>query len=103
MFTLEQEEYVREGLVSGFWEKRFLFKDGQEGHWLFKHVNTFLKIHAKVNISPVKTLSDIFFLFKCEHVLIKELLELLVDVIDTNLFKAVVVENLKTCNIKDTA
>merc|ERR1719427_501038 len=43
-----------------------------------------------------------FLLLKGEHVLIEELLQLLVDVVNTNLFKAVVVENLKPCNVEDT-
>merc|ERR1719481_436344 len=90
------------GFVSSFWEEGLFFKDGKEGHWLFKHINTLLKIHAKINISPVKTFLDILLLFKGEHVLIKELLQLLIDIIDANLFEAVVVENFEPCDVKDT-
>ena len=35
------------------------------------------------------------------HVLIEELLQLLVDVIDADLLKAVVVEDLETSNVED--
>ena len=34
--------------------------------------------------------------------LVEELLQLLIDVVDTDLFKAVVVEDLKSGNVKDT-
>merc|ERR1739836_180615 len=71
-----------EGLISGLWEERLLLKDGKEAHGLFKHVNAGLQIHAKVHIGPVKTLLDVLFLLKGEHVLVEELLELLIDVVE---------------------
>ena len=55
-------QLLGKGIIGGFWEKRLFLKDGEEGHWLFEHVNTFLKIHAKVNVGPVQTLPDIFLL-----------------------------------------
>merc|ERR1719422_1753131 len=91
-----------ECFVSGLGEKRLLLKDGQQAHGLLKHVNARLQVHAKVNISPVQTFLDVFLLFKGEHVLVEELLELLVDIVDTDLFKGVEFENLKTSNIQDT-
>merc|ERR1719336_3138364 len=91
-----------EGLISGLGEERLLLKDGKEAHGLFKHVNAGLQIHAKVNVRPFKTLLDVLFLLKGEHVLVEELLELLVDVVDTDLLEAVVVEDLETSNIQDT-
>merc|ERR1719431_235513 len=72
------------------------------GHQLLKHVNTFLEIHAKIHVSPVKTLFHILLLLKGKHVLIEELLELLVDVVDANLLEAVVVKDLEPGNIEDT-
>ena len=36
------------------------------------------------------------------HVLVEELLELLVDVVDADLLKTVVVEDLKAGNVEDT-
>merc|ERR1712242_57291 len=95
-------ELGAEGLVGGLGEERLLLKDGKEAHGLLKHVNARLQVHAKVHIGPVKTLPDILLLLEGEHVLVEELPELLVDVVDTNLLKAVVVEDLKTSNIQDT-
>merc|ERR1719209_1286078 len=95
-------QLLSKGFVSCFWEKGFFFKDSQEGHWLLKHVNTFLEIHAKVHISPIKTFFYIFLLLRCEHVLVKELLQLLIYIINANLLKTIVVEDLKPCNVKDT-
>merc|ERR1719150_1182028 len=91
-----------EGLIGGLGEERLLLKDGKEAHGLLKHVNAGLQIHAKVNVRPFKTLLDVLFLLKGEHVLVEELLELLVDVVDTDLLEAVVVEDLETSNIQDT-
>merc|ERR1719330_292617 len=95
-------EFLAECLVSGLGEEGLLLKDGQESHGLLKHVDARLEIHTEVNIGPVKTLPDVFLLLKGEHVLVEELLELLVDIVDTDLLEAVVVEDLETSNIKHT-
>merc|ERR1719312_2023571 len=94
------KKLLSEGLISGLGEERLLLKDGQQAHGLLKHVNARLQVHAKVNIGPVKTLSDIFLLLEGEHVLVEELLKLLVDVVDTDLLETVVVEDLETGNIE---
>merc|ERR1711970_726011 len=94
--------FLTESLISSFREKRFFLKNSQKTHRLLKHVYTFLEIHAEVNICPVKTLTHILFLFQCEHMLVEELLELLVHIVDTDLFKPIVVEDLKPSNIKHT-
>merc|ERR1719323_898685 len=95
-------ELGTEGLVSGLGEERLLLEDGQQSHGLLKHVNARLQVYAKVNISPVKTLSDVLLLLKGEHVLVKELLQLLVDVVDTDLFKGVEFKNFKSGNVEHT-
>merc|ERR1712226_1342433 len=95
-------QLLSEGGISGLGEERLLLKDGQEGHGLLKHVNALLQIHAEVNIGPVKALPDVHLLLEGEHVVVEELLKLLVDVVDTDLLKTVVVKDLKTSNVKDT-
>merc|ERR1719410_1762185 len=95
-------ELLAEGLVSGLGEERLLLKDGQESHGLLKHGDARTEIHTEVAVGPVKTLLDVFLLLEGEHVLVEELLQLLVDVVDTDLLKAVVVENLETGNIEHT-
>merc|ERR1712073_284192 len=95
-------ELGTEGLVSGLGEERLLLKDGKEAHGLLEHVNARLQVHAEVHVGPVEALLDIFLLLEGEHVLVEELLELLVDVVDTDLLEAVVVEDLETGNIQDT-
>merc|ERR1711963_177054 len=96
------KQLVLEGFVSGLGEQRFFFKHSQQTHWFLKHVNARLQVHAKVNIGPIKSFLDIFLLFKGEHVLVEELLELLIDVVDTDLLKGVELEDLETSNIQDT-
>merc|ERR1719412_3551849 len=103
--SLAQQVLVQlgtEGLVSGLGEERLLLEDGKEAHGLLEHVNARLQVHAKVHVGPVKTLPDILLLLEGEHVLVEELLELLIDVVDTDLLKTVVVEDLETSNIQDT-
>merc|ERR1712045_1084632 len=95
-------ELLAEGGVSGLGEEGLLLKDGQEGHGLLKHGDARAEIHTEVAVGPVKTLLDVFLLLEGEHVLVEELLQLLIDVVDTDLLKAVVVENLETGNIKHT-
>jgi hypothetical protein len=48
-----------------------------------------LEIHAKVNKSPFNALALIFFLFKDEHVVVEELLQLFIGEVDAQLLKAV--------------
>merc|ERR1711981_1181096 len=90
------------GLISGLGEKRLLLKDGQKSHGFLKHGDTFLQIHAKVNIGPFNTFPDIFLLLQDKHVLVEKLLKLLITEVDTDLFKAIVVKDLKASNIKTT-
>ena len=77
------------GLIRSLGEECLLFKDGKKAHWLLKHVDALLQIHAEVNIGPVQTLSHIFLLLEGEHVGVEELLELLVDIVDADLLKGV--------------
>ena len=49
---------------------------------------------------PLDSFSLIFFLFLFQHQLNKKLLKFLITVIDAQLFKAVVVKNLKTIDVK---
>merc|ERR1712223_2174190 len=90
------------GLIGGLWEERLFFKDGKETHRFLKHGDASLQIHAKVNIGPFNTFPDIFFLLQHKHVLVEELLELLITEVDTNLFKTIVVKDLKTSNVQAT-
>ena len=89
-------------MVGGLREERLLLKDSEEGHGFLEHVNAGLEIHTEVNIGPVQTLPDVFLLLEGEHVGVEELLQLLVDVVDTDLLEAIVVEDLETSNIQDT-
>merc|ERR1719347_1609977 len=95
-------ELLTEGLVSGLGEERLLLKHGEETHGLLKHVDAGPQVHTKVNIGPVKTLPDVLLLLEGEHVGVEELLQLLVDVVDTDLLEAVVVEDLEASDIQDT-
>merc|ERR1719412_306673 len=95
-------ELGAEGLVSGLGEERILLKDGKEAHGLLKHVNARLQVHSEVHVGPIKTLPDVFLLLKGEHVLVEELLQLLVDVVDTDLLETVVIKDLKAGNVKHT-
>merc|ERR1719400_144954 len=66
-------QLLLEGLVSGLGEERLLLEDGPETHGLL------------------------------EHVVVEELLQLLVDEVDGDLLEAVVLEDLETSDIEDSA
>merc|ERR1719232_1397206 len=93
-------QLLLKGLVSGLGEKRFLLKNGPDTHGLLKHDDGSCQVHTKVNHLPVDTFLDVLFLFNNKHVMVKELLELLIDKVDGNLLKSVVLKNFKTSNVK---
>merc|ERR1719239_1061141 len=87
----------------GIWailEERLLFKDGPDTHGLLKHDDGSSQIHTEVNHFPVNAFLDIFLLFHNKHVVVEELLELLIDKVDGDLFKAIVLKDLKASNVK---
>merc|ERR1719367_493768 len=96
-------QLLLKGLVSSLGEERLLLKNGPDAHGLLKHDDGSLQVHTEVNHDPVNTFLNVFFLFNNEHVVVEELLELLVDKVDGNLLKAIVLKNLKTGNIQDSA
>merc|ERR1712088_1156002 len=74
VFTFTQQvlmELASKGQISSLGEERFLLKNGQKTHGLLKHGDTFLQIHAKVNIGPLNTFPDVFFLL--EAIVVKDL------------------------------
>merc|ERR1719410_1446144 len=82
---------------------QLLLKNGPDTHGLLKHDDGSGKIHTKVHHDPVNALLDIFFLLHNKHVVVEELLQLLVDKVDGNLLKTVVLENLEAGNIEHSA
>jgi len=65
-----------------------------------EHIKRVLVV-IKINVLPDYVFTSIFLLFKLEDVLHKELLKLLVGIIDAELFKAVgITEGIKTVYIK---
>jgi hypothetical protein len=56
---------------------------------LLDEVNAGLQVKAKVDEDPVDSLTLVLFLLQHEHVLVKELLQLLIGEVDAQLLKAV--------------
>ncbi|KAF4519751.1 hypothetical protein B566_EDAN010344 [Ephemera danica] len=57
--------------------------------YLLNQFDTGLEIHAKINKGPLNALALVFFLFKHEHVVVEELLQLLIGEVNTELLEAV--------------
>merc|ERR1719297_681614 len=93
-------QLLLKGLVSSLGEKRLLLENSPDTHGLLKHDDGSSQIHTEVNHLPVNTFLDVFLLFNNEHVVVEELLELLVDKVDGDLFKSIVLKNFKTSNVK---
>jgi hypothetical protein len=55
----------------------------------FNHLNTGQQVHAEIDKGPVNTFFLVFLLFKNEHVMVEELLQLLVGEVNTQLFETV--------------
>lgn len=59
------------------------------GGYLLDQLNTSCKIHSEIDKDPVDTFSLVLFLFKNEHVMVKELLQLLICEVNTQLFEPI--------------
>merc|ERR550532_50574 len=82
---------------------QLLLEDGPETHGLLEHDDGSLQVHAEVHHDPVNALLDVLLLLHHEHVVVEELLQLLVDEVDGDLLEAVVLEDLETSDIEDSA
>merc|ERR1712223_2278739 len=96
-------QLLLKGLVSGLREEGLLLEDGPDAHGLLKHDDGSSQVHAEVNHLPVNAFLDVLLLLNNEHVVVEELLELLVDKVDGDLLKAVVLEDLEAGNVKHSA
>merc|ERR1712012_1100676 len=96
-------QLLLKGLVSGLGEERLLLKNSPQTHGLLKHDDGSLQVHTEVNHDPVNTFLDILLLLNNEHVVVEELLELLIDKVDGDLFESIVLEDLESGNIQDSA
>merc|ERR1719367_841363 len=93
-------QLLLKGLVSGLGEEGLLLEDGPDAHGLLEHDDGSSQVHAEVDHDPVNSLTHVLLLLNDEHVVVEELLQLLVDKVDGDLFEAVVLENLETGNIE---
>merc|ERR1711881_257069 len=96
-------EFFLEGLVCCLGEQRLLLEDGPDAHRLLKHDDGGGQVHAEVNHHPVNSLAHVLLLLDDEHVVVEELLQLLVDKVDGDLLKAVVLKDLKAGNVEHSA
>jgi hypothetical protein len=62
-------------------------------YYLLDQIDTSEQVHSEIDESPVDALLLIFFLLKYEHVVVKELLELLVGEVNAKLLKPIVLRN----------
>merc|ERR1711962_261698 len=95
-------QLVLKGLICGFWEKGLLLKNSPNTHRFLKHDDAGCQIHAKVYHGPVNALRHVLFLLNDKHVVIEELLQLFIDKVDGDLLKAIVLKDLKACNVQDS-
>jgi len=99
MFVIEG---INECLVCGFGEHTLFLKNGQDSLGLLNKFNTGSQIHTEINEHPVNGLFLVLFLFQYEHVMIEELLQSLISVVNTQLFKRVVIKDFKSSNVEYT-
>ena len=88
--------------IGGLRELGLLIYQCEDIHWfLSNHVESCLIVN-KSNFLPADSLLAVLFLFHFEDMLHKELLEVFVCIIDTKLFKTVVLKILKSENIQNS-
>ena len=85
-------QLVLKGLVSGLWEERLFFKDGQDTHRLLEEIDASLQVHSEVNHGPVDAFLEVLFLLEHEGVVVEELLQLLIAEVDAELLESIVLE-----------
>merc|ERR1712037_460191 len=99
-FTQGGLEFFLERLVGCFGEERLLLEDGPDAHGLLKHDDGSSQVHAEVHHHPVNALPHVLLLLHNKHVVVEELLKFLVDKVDGDLLKAVVLKDLETSDVK---
>jgi hypothetical protein len=94
---------LEEALVTRLSVARFI-KESEDSRGLagLDQVNGGLRVHTKIDEGPVDLLTDVFLLFEFEHVIVKELLELLVGVVNAQLLEGVELEDFESSDIKNS-
>jgi hypothetical protein len=69
---------------------------------LLDEVDAGLQVHTEVNELPLNAFLLVLFLLQHEHVVVEELLQTLVRVVDAQLLKRVVLEDLEASDIQHT-
>ena len=96
MKTLDQ------GLICGLGKLGLFIDQGEDVHGLLSnHVQCCLVVDEG-DLLPVDALPGVLLLLHLEDVLDEELLDVLIAVVDAELFKTVVIEILKSKNIQNT-
>ena len=88
----------------------YMLPNRDRNQWMSNNVCT-LNVITKVTNYPLNSLSCVLFLFQDEHMMIEELLQLLVDKVDPQLFKRVKLQHInnsmysiqRTSNISNPA
>lgn len=93
-------KFLQQRLVSGFWKPAFFIEQSKNTHGALDKVDCRLEIETKVDERPLNTFALVFVLFQDKHRRVKELLQLLVGVVNAKLFKRVEVEDLEASNVK---
>ena len=70
--------------------------------YLLNKVDASLQIHTKVNEFPLNAFLFVLFLLEHEHVMVEKLLQPFICVVNAQLLKSVVLEDLKAGNIQHT-
>jgi len=96
-------ELGEEGVIVGLGDDAFFVKEDEDTMWtLVDQVDRGLRVKTEVNEGPVDLFTEVLLLLELEHVVVEELLQLLVGVVDADLFEGVLLKDFKTGNIEDT-
>src|SRR4051812_4948965 len=97
-------ELLGERFICGFGHDTVFIETREDTNGIgqLDQINCRLQVFSEVDELPLDLLSGVLLLLQDEHVVVEELLQLLVRIVDAKLLEAVIVEDFKTSNIKDS-
>ena len=95
-------QFLRQSQIRSLGHNTLFVKHGDDTQWLLDKQDTGLQVETEIDEGPLDAFASILFLFQDEHVMVEELLELLIDKVNPELFEWVEVEDFETGNVEHT-
>lgn len=98
---MDTVQFLHHGDICPLWEAALFVQEGDDAHGLEGQQIQCRPIVCVVNEVPGDVLQAVLLLLHCEHVLHKELLQVLIGEVDAELLEAIVLEIFKTKYVQE--